>query len=348
MESQGEENETTTGPRVEPRGNAGSEEREDLKVCFCADLHGNVLHYQRLLQFAFEEENCDALLLGGDLMPKRMSSPAKQLSYFTDNILPLFLRHKKKPQQHLYLILGNADAITNLDALRELSSQHGACFQLLHSQVVPLCGSARWRLLGYSHIPFSPHRRKDWEKADFSEAPFTGFRRRRAEYRLEGCYVSKGEDVQFNVNIDLAEHCQQTSIYNDLEAILRAEEEQRQNDKDGDIYANHIWMVHTPPFDTALDILKTGEHVGSEALLHFIQQKQPLLTLHGHIHETVSMSNGQFSQRIGERTLSISVGHEYHRPEVRCILFHTGKVGEAQRVSLPVNNGNEKRQKKDE
>ncbi len=67
-------------------------------------------------------------------------------------------------------------------------------------------------------------------------------------------------------------------------------------------------MFHVPPFNTKLDMLYDASHVGSKAVREFIEKFQPLLTLHGHIHESPRMS-GQFNEMIG-RTMSINPGSE--------------------------------------
>lgn len=48
---------------------------------------------------------------------------------------------------------------------------------------------------------------------------------------------------------------------------------------------NLILMVHQPPKKTKNDRIKFGLHVGSSAVKKFIEDKQPLLVLSGHIHE---------------------------------------------------------------
>ena len=53
----------------------------------------------------------------------------------------------------------------------------------------------------------------------------------------------------------------------------------------GDI-KDHILVSHTPPFQTKVDKLRNGKHVGSTAVRTFIEQQQPLLCLTGHIHES--------------------------------------------------------------
>ena len=47
-----------------------------------------------------------------------------------------------------------------------------------------------------------------------------------------------------------------------------------------------IFCPHTPPFGTACDRLRSGEHVGSHVVRAFVEREQPDLVLCGHIHES--------------------------------------------------------------
>jgi len=46
-----------------------------------------------------------------------------------------------------------------------------------------------------------------------------------------------------------------------------------------------IMVPHAPPFNTKVDIVHSGLHVGSEAVRNFIEKYEPDLCLCGHIHE---------------------------------------------------------------
>ncbi len=46
-----------------------------------------------------------------------------------------------------------------------------------------------------------------------------------------------------------------------------------------------IFVPHTPPHNTSVDLIKPGSHVGSTAIRKFIEQCQPDVTVCGHIHE---------------------------------------------------------------
>jgi uncharacterized protein len=81
-----------------------------------------------------------------------------------------------------------------------------------------------------------------------------------------------------------------------------------------------IFNLHVPPYDSALDtapaltedleVIMSGSApkmvpVGSTAVREAIEQYQPLLSLHGHVHESAGAT------RIG-RTLCINPGSDYH------------------------------------
>jgi len=100
-----------------------------------------------------------------------------------------------------------------------------------------------------------------------------------------------------------------------------------------------IFNFHAPPYGTILDqayklsknlVPSTQERisVGSKAVLNAIKEHQPLLGLHGHIHE----SRG--AQTIG-RTLCINPGSEYSEGILRAVIITLdgGKVKSYQFIS---------------
>jgi len=47
-----------------------------------------------------------------------------------------------------------------------------------------------------------------------------------------------------------------------------------------------VLVAHTPPFDTGLDRIYSGKHVGSTAVRQFIERHGPDIALCGHVHES--------------------------------------------------------------
>lgn len=91
---------------------------------------------------------------------------------------------------------------------------------------------------------------------------------------------------------------------------------------------NCVFNFHCPPYETSLDVapkldenlkpvVSGGQvieaHVGSVSVRKAIERHQPLLGMHGHIHE----SKGTF--KIG-RTFCINPGSEYTEGILRCVL----------------------------
>jgi Icc-related predicted phosphoesterase len=96
--------------------------------------------------------------------------------------------------------------------------------------------------------------------------------------------------------------------------------------------SNAIFNFHVPPYGFALDLAPelTADlvqaadrkiHVGSRAVAKMIEKYQPLVGLHGHIHE----SRG--AQKI-KRTLIVNPGSEYSEGILKgaMIVLEKGKV----------------------
>jgi Icc-related predicted phosphoesterase len=88
-----------------------------------------------------------------------------------------------------------------------------------------------------------------------------------------------------------------------------------------------ILLVHVPPYASkldraaldgkAVDHAPLDVHVGSIAVRRLIEARQPLLTLHGHVHESARLT-GSWRDRIG-RTVCLSAAHD--GPELAVVRF---------------------------
>ncbi|NDV24221.1 metallophosphoesterase [Desulfovibrio sp. JC022] len=56
-------------------------------------------------------------------------------------------------------------------------------------------------------------------------------------------------------------------------------------------YKQLILVVHDSPFNTKLDVIGNGMHVGSKSVRSFIEKHQPDIVLCGHIHEASGEDN---------------------------------------------------------
>ncbi len=101
-----------------------------------------------------------------------------------------------------------------------------------------------------------------------------------------------------------------------------------------------VCLFHSPPYRTDLDRAALDGHtvdhapldlhVGSIAIQRFIEDRQPLLTLHGHIHESPRLT-GNWRQKIG-RTHAFTAAHD--GPELALVRFDLDDLDNATRELL--------------
>jgi uncharacterized protein len=99
--------------------------------------------------------------------------------------------------------------------------------------------------------------------------------------------------------------------------------------------ARAVFMIHVPPYDSGLDTapildenlrptVSAGDvlrgPVGSTAVRRLIEEYQPLLAVHGHVHESAG------ERRIGE-TLCVNPGSEANHGILRGYLIDVGEKG---------------------
>ncbi len=267
------------------------------RVLYTSDIHGNETQYQKLVDYAVKI-SADIVIIGGDIAPKRRLADNYiefQQQFFEHRLPEILCPLKEKlPDSKLFLMMGNDDCKANSDMLEKNSP---GLYQLIHGKRISL--TKKFDIVGYSYVPITPFKIKDWEKFDLSNVPSYLMEeyenRKRTNYRLDGLKSTKSgwKEFQFLNNME-----KQDSIQKDLSGKLF----QKNTNKT-------VYVIHSPPNQTSLDRVLTKNHVGSIAVRLFIEDYQPYLTLHGHIHETVDVS-GNFKDNIGNTICLTSGNHD--------------------------------------
>ncbi len=263
---------------------------------FVSDLHGHLDRYEKLLGAA-EVERPAVLLLGGDLLPHGVAAAGGD--FLRECLGPRLARLRRRlgdAYPRVLVILGNDDPAVEVATLDELAAEE--LLEHVHMRCSPGGAST---VCGYACVPPTPFLLKDWERWDVSRhlepgcvSPEEGFRSVPAD----------PSDVRFG------------TIAKDL-AVLGS----------GIRPATTVMLFHAPPHDTTLDRAALDEqliehvpldtHVGSIAIRRFIEERQPLVTLHGHVHESARLM-GTWRDRIG-RTDLFSAAHD--GPELALVRF---------------------------
>ncbi len=273
---------------------------------FVTDLHGNAALYEKLFEVAYVERP-RALFIGGDLLSAGGAlDPADFLAEWFLPKLEDLRRRMRGDYPELFVILGNDDPRQWEVTL--LRGQEENLCTYIHDRHVAFNG---YQIFGLSYVPPTPFRLKDWERYDVSR------------YVDPGCTSPEGGTR--TVPVETGEIKWKT-IQSELSSLVG-----------GCQVDNGIFLFHVPPYGTELDRadldgkhfegVKIDPHIGSIAVRRFIEDRQPLLTLHGHVHESTRLT-GVWKTQIG-RTLCISGAHD--GPELALVRFDPSSPGNATR-----------------
>jgi uncharacterized protein len=290
------------------------------QVFYTSDLHGNKIQYQKLLELAIDQKP-RAVILGGDLLPKGLplAEYIQAQHRFIEKDLHSFGKKLKKnaKQTTLFVMLGNDDCVANLDVLVE---HDPALYHIIHNTRCSL--EKGYEIIGYPYVPMTPYKLKDWEKYDLSDVP-NSFEvdyvlRKMSNYRRSGYRTVGLKWIPFEFH-------PKTEFFDSIQKDL-FNPAFRKNPK------KTIYVMHAPPHMTDLDMVRYDKHVGSFAMRQFIERFQPYLTLHGHIHESVSIS-GRFTHPIGN-TMCMASGNDNKIDDLAVLVFDLYDVGNAKRIII--------------
>lgn len=281
-----------------------------MKPCFfVTDLHGHHNRYLELKTKILQEEP-PALFVGGDILP-HFSGYLSEEDFFEDFLYPMFRSMRREMKQRypeVFMILGNDDP--RIEEPRMAAGEAEGLWHYLHRRKA-LFGP--YSVYGYSCVPPTPFSLKDWERYDVSRfvdpgciPPTEGMRS-----------VETGEDLEYS------------TILHDIQELAG-----------DDDMANAIFLFHSPPYQTTLDRaaldgimvdhVPLDLHVGSIAIRRFIEERQPLITLHGHIHESTRLT-GSWSDQIG-RTMMFNGATD--SPSLALITFNPNEPANAERLEI--------------
>ncbi|HEY9151806.1 MAG TPA: hypothetical protein VIN60_02890 [Anaerolineales bacterium] len=289
-----------------------------MKIFFATDVHGSEICWKKFINAAKFYE-ADVLILGGDMTGKAIvpivaQGDGKYKVTLLDQ--ETILNSKDEVDQMVSTIKnrGYYPYVTDPDEVAEISNKLGRSDELFLKEAV--------------------NTMQHW--MEYADAKLEGTNMR--------CYVCPGNDDMFEIDevikqakrveltegkiVQLDEHHEMINCgwstptpWNTLRE--ESEDQLRQRiqvmiDQLKDV-KNSVFQLHNPPYGSGLDDApeltkdmrpafagRSLIPVGSHAVLELIEKYQPLLTLHGHIHEGKGT-------RIYKHTLCINPGSMYEQ-----------------------------------
>lgn len=281
-----------------------------IKSLFVSDLHGNIARYRKLIKLIASEKP-ELVFIGGDLLPGgSMFMPSND--FIGDFLIGLFSELKTeldKDYPDILIIMGNDDP--RIEEGKLINGELLGLWHYLHKKRFSFSG---FDFLGYAHVPPTPFQLKDWERYDVSRYVDVG-----SVDPLQGYRTVKVKKVDIEYY----------TIAKELDILSQ------------DLnFDKTVFLFHSPPYQTYLDRAaldgKSVDHVpldvnvGSIAIKRFIEKHQPYLTLHGHVHESSSIT-GYWHDQIAETTMFSAA---WDGEELAVIIFDLENLESANRLLL--------------
>jgi uncharacterized protein len=264
-----------------------------------SDLHGRRELYERLFAVIADEAPAAVFIAGdisGGIYKIHLGENVEDfVSIFLRQNLALLKKEMKESYPEIFIILGNDDPGILEPSCLALEKQG-----LWHYSNNNCRKWREYTICGYSYVPPTPFQLKDWEKYDVSRYVDVGAIPPNAGFRTK-----EVDDLEMEWG----------TIKRDLEKLFTSKD-----------LSKYICLFHAPPYKTALDragldgkmieYAPLDVHIGSIAILQFITCRQPLLTIHGHVHESTSIT-GSWLDRIGNTTM-LNVSHHLLELAITC------------------------------
>ena len=274
-----------------------------------ADIHGNTTQYEKIKAIVAKKQ-ISFVFLCGDLLPKTggtwtPENKVRTIQMQADFIQDYFLGYLEELGKlaRVYAIFGNDDFRSNYHLVSEVNIPN---VTFLEREVATLpIDSQELYVAGYPYVGMTPFLHKDWEKWDteVNNVPHK-------LYRTDGYSSAEGKHFAVERKEDAE------TIRDDLATLATLSDPRKT-----------VYVFHEAPYDTPLDMIAVDNkyikdnqmHIGSMAIREFIENSQPLVTMHGHIHETFAES-GDYKTRIGQ-SLSFTAANDFASDTLSYVLF---------------------------
>jgi Icc-related predicted phosphoesterase len=249
-----------------------------MKILYVTDLHGDKEKYRKTLDLAIEKE-ISVIVNGGDMLPKLGERHLEQPE-FINGFLRDYFRELQDNNITYLTMLGNDDLLAVDTLFEDVCGE----FENVHNIASKKIYIEGYEIIGMNYILDHPFGCKDRVITETRYIP------QRQLSPFAGISNEHGYDRIFNwFEYSRTELPQMCDV---LDGLPAPENPQKA-----------IYVMHMPPAGLKLgQLLYQDLDIGSADIYDFLKVKQPLLTLHGHIHESPDTEKGTWINQIGRTT----------------------------------------------
>ena len=245
-----------------------------MKILYVTDLHGDKSKYRKSLDIAVEK-NIGVIVNGGDMLPKLGERHLEQPIFINEFLRDYFSELERYGITYLAM-LGNDDLLS-VDGLFDTVCGE---YENVHNIAGKKVRIGGYEFIGMNHILDHPFGCKDRVVTETHYIP------QRQLSPVAGISNEYGYDRIYNwLEYSRTELPYMCDILNDL-----PEPENPQQT---------VYVMHMPPAGLRLgQLLYQDLDIGSVDIYEFLKERQPLLSLHGHIHESPDTQKGRWINQI--------------------------------------------------
>ena len=253
-----------------------------MNFLYVTDLHGVQWKYERVFEVA-KSLRVKAVINGGDMLP--MGNLMKQ-DEFIVNFLDTYFSKFDSEVLYYVCMLGNDDLRIFDNLFQKICDKHSYIINIAQKKFE----IETYEYIGMNWVVDFPFALKDRARKDTKNFIFP---------KQFGKPVLSTKNGWKKLNDWFSYASSIPTIEEEINQLIKPKSMEKT-----------IYIIHTPPSNLDLDICQDGRKVGSKAIFDFIKKKQPLLTLHGHIHESPSVL-GKWNSKLG-KTICIQPGQSHH------------------------------------
>ena len=245
-----------------------------MKILYVTDLHGDKNKYRKSLDIAVEK-NIGVIVNGGDMLPKLGERHLEQPIFINEFLRDYFSELERYGITYLAM-LGNDDLLS-VDGLFDTVCGE---YENVHNIAGKKVRIGGYEFIGMNHILDHPFGCKDRVVTETHYIP------QRQLSPVAGISNEYGYDRIYNwLEYSRTELPYMCDILNDL-----PEPENPQQT---------VYVMHMPPAGLRLgQLLYQDLDIGSVDIYEFLKERQLLLSLHGHIHESPDTQKGRWINQI--------------------------------------------------
>lgn len=284
-----------------------------MRFIYATDLHGDQKKYNSIISYAIKNK-INLIHLGGDILSKGVHLVEIQ-EEFIKGFLKKFYKKAKKNNIKILAFFGNDD----IYYLSKYFKEYGNLLNENPEEIEGILFKA------YSYVCDHPFQLKTASKLDYR-----GWRRPCCDIGIT--FANENIKCFFDIDYYLEK---KSTIEEDLNKEIITS-------------SNVVMAMHMPPYNLGLDVcgrlLPSKEYdklryVGSRSIYNWIKQQQPLLSLHGHIHESYAIS--KVWKTYLDKTLVVQPGQEFtniyvKKAKTRFVVFdiEPGKINSSVLIEI--------------